>query len=98
MSFGPLVICGASGVGCEVELNKVPLYPGATALDAVAMGDDYELAFAAPPEARGAVEAIAQRHGVAITPIAILRKDAHPGATWFQDGVPVDVRPGYRHF
>lgn len=91
-------MCRASGVGCEVDLNKVPLYPGATVIDAVAMGDDYELAFAAPPEAKGTLEAIARRHGVAITPIATLRNDARPGTTWFQDGVPVEVRPGYRHF
>lgn len=92
-------LCRASGVSCEVDLDMVPIYPGATALDAVATGDDYELAFAAAPETKGAVEAIARRHGVAITPIATLRNDdARPKATWFQDGVPVEVRPGYRHF
>lgn len=90
-------LCRASGVSCEVDLNDVPLYPGATAMDAIAMGDDYELVFAAPPETKGAVEAIARRHGV-ITPVAILRNDTRLGPTWFQDGVPVEVRPGYRHF
>ena len=90
-------LCRASGVSCGVDLGDVPLYPGATAMDAVAMGDDYELVFAAPPETKGAVEAIARRHGV-ITPIAVLRSDSRLGTTWFQNGVPVEVRPGYRHF
>lgn len=91
-------LCRASGVGCDVDLNAIPLYPGATAMDAVAMGDDYELAFAAPPNTRDAVAGLAQRHGISITPIATLRDDANPGAIWRQDGTPVEVRPGYRHF
>ncbi len=91
-------LCRASGVGCEVDLNDVPLYPGATALEAVASGDDYELVFAAPPESKGAVEAIARRHGVVITPVAVLRNDGRRSATWFQDRVPVEVGSGYRHF
>ena len=91
-------LCRASGVGCEVELNELPVYPGAAPFDAVAMGDDYELAFTASPEADGAVETIARRLGVAVTPIGILRKDAGPGATWLRDGLRIDVRPGYRHF
>ena len=91
-------LCRASGVGCEVDLAAIPLYPGATPLDAVAMGDDYELAFAAPPDVRDAVAALADRHGVPVTPIATLREAVHPGATWLEDGNPVEVRPGYRHF
>ena len=91
-------LCRASGVGCDVDLNAVPLYPGATAVDAVAMGDDYELAFAAPPNMRDAIAGLAQRHGMSVTPIATLREDANPGANWWQDGTPVEVQPGYRHF
>ena len=91
-------LCRASGVACDVALDAIPLYPGATALDAVAMGDDYELAFAAPPDARGPVAELARRHGIPVTAIATLREAAEPGATWLQDGTPVDVRAGYRHF
>ena len=91
-------LCRASGVGCDVDLDTIPLYPGATAMDAVAMGDDYELAFAAPADMRDAIAELAQRHGIPITPIANLRKDANPGANWWQDGTPVEVQPGYRHF
>lgn len=91
-------LCRASGVGCEVDLDTIPLYPGATALDAVAMGDDYELAFAAPPDVRDSVADLAERHRISITPVAILEEAADPGTTWLQDGIPVEVRPGYRHF
>ncbi|MDE0040056.1 MAG: thiamine-phosphate kinase [Gammaproteobacteria bacterium] len=91
-------LCRASGVGCDVDLDAIPLYAGATALDAVAMGDDYELALAAPPDVRDTIADLAQRHGIPITPIATLRKDANPGAGWTQGGTLVEVRPGYRHF
>lgn len=91
-------LCRASGVACDVDLDNLPLYPGATALDAVAMGDDYELAFAASPDAQGAIEALERQHEVRITRVATLRQDSHPGVTWNRDGVRVEVRPGYRHF
>ena len=91
-------LCRASGVGCDVDLDTIPLYPGATALDAVAMGDDYELAFTASPNARDTIAELAQRQGIRITAIATLREDASPGATWLLDGAPVEVRSGYRHF
>ena len=62
------------------------------------MGDDYELAFAAPFNVRDTIAELAQRHGIPITPIATLREDANPGASWQQGGTPVEVRSGYRHF
>lgn len=91
-------LCRASGVACDVDLNRVPLYPGATAHDAVAMGDDYELAFSAPPDANTAVEGLARHHGVPVTHIGTLRQDARPSVSWLQNGDPVTVRTGYRHF
>ena len=91
-------LCRASGVGCDVDLNAVPLYPGTTALDALANGDDYELAFSAPADADGAVVAIARAKGIRVTPIGAFRHDPHPRAKWSRDGAPVKVRSGYRHF
>ena len=90
-------LCRASGVGCDVDLNTVPVYPGAAATEAVAMGDDYELAFAASPEC-GAIEALERQHKIRITRVGTLRRDRHPGVTWTRNGVRVEVRPGYRHF
>ena len=91
-------LCRASAVACNVDLDGIPLYPGATAVDAVTMGDDYELAFSAPHDANRAIDGIAKSHGIPVTRIATLRDDARPGVGWLQKGDPVDVRTGYRHF
>ena len=91
-------LCRASGVGCKVDLDAVPRYPGASPLDAVAMGDDYELAFAAPADAQGAIEALGREHEVPITRIATLERRTPPGVIWTRNGAAVAVRPGYRHF
>ena len=91
-------LCRASRVACQVDLDGIPLYPGATADDAVAMGDDYELAFAAHRDAQSAVDALSRKHGVPITRIAALRPDVRPGLSWTRHGESADVRPGFRHF
>ncbi len=91
-------LCRASRVACQVDLDSVPRYPGATAADAVAMGDDYELAFAAPRDAQSTIEALGRKHGIRITRLATLRPDVRPGVTWTRHGAAADVRPGYRHF
>lgn len=91
-------LCRASRVGCEVDLDAIPLYPGAAADDAVAMGDDYELAFTAHRDAQDAVDALSREHGVRITRIATLQRDVRPGVSWTRQGEAADVRPGYRHF
>ena len=91
-------LCRASGTACDVDLNRMPLYPGATAHDAVAMGDDYELAFSAAPDTQRDIEALVESHGVPITFVGIVRHDPKPGVRWFRNGDPVDVRTGYRHF
>ncbi|MDW8315043.1 MAG: thiamine-phosphate kinase [Rhodovarius sp.] len=47
-------ICRASGCGAVIEAARIPLSPwaaGADIRDLIAGGDDYELLFAAPPEA-----------------------------------------------
>ena len=91
-------LCRASGIRCEVHLDHVPVYVGAAPLEAVAMGDDYELAFTAPPQAASEIEALAAREDVAVTCIAIAEEGPPAGVAWYQDGVPIDIRPGYRHF
>ncbi|MDE0178723.1 MAG: thiamine-phosphate kinase [Gammaproteobacteria bacterium] len=91
-------LCCASRVACEVDLDGIPLFPGATADDAVAMGDDYELAFTAHRNAQGAVDALSRKHGVRITRIATLQRTVRPGMSWTRHGEAAEVRPGYRHF
>ncbi|MGA0838566.1 MAG: thiamine-phosphate kinase [Pseudomonadales bacterium] len=48
-------LCRASGVGAELNLESIPVAPGATAALALRGGDDYELCFtaASPPSVLG---------------------------------------------
>jgi thiamine-monophosphate kinase len=45
-------LCEESGVAVEVEANALPIHPGATLAQTLNGGEDYELLFTAPPEAR----------------------------------------------
>ncbi len=100
-------ICEESGVGARIGADAVPLSPaarraieaGEAALaDLVTGGDDYELVFCAPPPARGAIEAIGQRLGLALTRIGTVEQGE--GVTVADaDGKPLALgRPGYTHF
>lgn len=71
-------ICEASGVGVEIDAEKVPLSVAARAVlssDAQSLtriltgGDDYELAFAVPPANLAAARSYGQACGVAVTEI-----------------------------
>ncbi|MCG7361348.1 thiamine-phosphate kinase [Roseomonas sp. ACRSG] len=71
-------LCRASGCGAEIEAAGLPLSDEAAALLAtrpellpriLTGGDDYELLFAAPPEAAGEITARATASGVAATRI-----------------------------
>ncbi len=91
-------LCRASGIACDVELARLPVYPGGDPMDAAAAGDDYELAFTAPPDSEHGIRALARETGVAITPIATARTGRPAAVHWFRDGLAIDVSPGYRHF
>lgn len=68
-------VCLASGIGAEIQLAALPCSPAlAQAFDAAARrilqtagGDDYELCFTAPREARTQIEVVALRAGVQVT-------------------------------
>lgn len=63
-------LCRASDVGAWVDPAAVP---GAAALaHRFAFGEDYQLLFAAPPEARSAVESLAASHGATVSRIGAL--------------------------
>ena len=100
-------ICEQSGVGARIGADAVPLSPAARrAIDAgeaevadlVTGGDDYELLFSAPPSARGAVQTIGRRLGLALTRIGAIERGE--GVTVADaDGNPLALgRPGYTHF
>ena len=83
-------LCRAGGVACDVDLARLPIYPGCDPLAAVSGGDDYELAFTAPPGAEETLRSLA-RHVATARP-------GPPAVRWFHNGAVIDVAPGYRHF
>jgi len=100
-------ICDASGTGATVRLPSLPLSSAARRAAGddpdlparlATVGDDYELLFAAPPDASGAIGRLAAELGLAITAIGTMEKGA--GVRLVDAGgkrVPV-VTAGYRHF
>ncbi|MBO1074333.1 thiamine-phosphate kinase [Roseomonas marmotae] len=101
-------LCRASGCGAEIGAGRVPLSAEAAALlaDRPALlprvltgGDDYELLFAAPPEAAAEIEARAAACGVAVTRIGrfltgepeVVVRDAEGGVLPIHHG-------GWSHF
>ena len=96
-------LCRASDVACEVDLARVPTFPGCDPLAAASAGDDYELAFTAAPKHAGALRELAAKTGVPITPIGAVLA-AKPGGDechrvrWLRGGVRVRPRPGFAHF
>ena len=100
-------ICDASGTGATVALGSLPLSPAARQAakgdpDLLARlagaGDDYELLFAAPPEAGEAIGRLAAELGLPITAIGTIEADT--GVRLVDAGgnpLPV-ATPGYRHF
>lgn len=100
-------LLGASGVGAEIELAAVPVSPAAEAAltrlgrprqDLLTGGDDYELAFAAHPDRRAAVAALAERTGLPIARIG--RVVAGAGlVVRGPDGAALALdKPGWTHF
>jgi thiamine-monophosphate kinase len=100
-------VCRASGVGAEVEVEALPASPALRAAfddeTRIALqasgGDDYELCFTAPANAREAVSGRARQAGVAATRIgrAVAGRDVHAlradGGRWAPAGPA-----GHEHF
>jgi thiamine-monophosphate kinase len=100
-------ICECSRVGATVALEALPLSPAARrvvagapglAAELATAGDDYELLFAAPPEADAALERLAAELGLPLTPVGAI--EAGAGVRLVDAaGRPVPVAsPGWRHF
>lgn len=74
-------ICRASGVGAEIEADRVPLSAAARAAGpdwlstCLTGGDDYELLLAVPPAQEAALQRAAQAAGMAVSRIGAF----HPG-------------------
>lgn len=89
-------ICEASGLGCEIDLGDVPVFPGSDPAAAVCAGDDYELAFTAAPTRADAIGAIARATDTPIHRIGHM--NAKPGVCWRREGKPISLAGGFRHF
>jgi thiamine-monophosphate kinase len=102
-------LCRAGGCGAEIAADAVPLSPAARALvDAdpallpalLTGGDDYELVFAAAPEAAPAIAAAAAQAGTAVARIGRMLDDPS-AAVVLRDasGRAVELaRGGWSHF
>jgi thiamine-monophosphate kinase len=100
-------ICAASGVRATVRLDSLPLSGAARRLveaepelapQLATGGDDYELLFAAPPEAGAAISRLAAELGLPITEIGAIEPGESVGLV-DSGGNPVPVAAtGWRHF
>ena len=111
-------ICQASGVAMQLSAAAISLSAAGAAFAAseenglaqlVSAGDDAQLAFTAPPNARDAVSAIAQQTNIAINRIGAVAAlpsgvgtgdiDAARAILLDADGVDIAIsRRGYQHF
>ena len=97
-------LCEVSGVGIEIAVRDVPLSiaskaavsAGVDIADLVGGGDDYEIAFTAPPAARARLLALSGE--VALTRIGAVVKGRRVSAL-DEAGRTIRIgRPGYTHF
>ncbi|PHX97415.1 MAG: thiamine-phosphate kinase [Gemmatimonadetes bacterium] len=91
-------IAAASGMRLTLDLDRVPCVDGATAADAAASGEEYELLIAGPADLDAA--AFASRFGLPLTKVGGVAS-ALPGAAGvdaLQGGTPVALPAGFSHF
>ena len=83
----------ASGAGAEIQTARIPLFPGASAHQALHGGEEYELLFTAP----AGTKVPPQRKGIPLT--AIGRIVASPGVFSLLGGTRERLTPqGFEHF
>jgi thiamine-monophosphate kinase len=89
-------VARASGVTLDLRLADLPLADGVSAEQAATAGDDYELLFTAPPEARAAVERAAAATGTRVSWLGDVRAGGAVARLHAADGSVVDLS-GYEH-
>jgi thiamine-monophosphate kinase len=90
-------LAAASGVALEIALERIPCWPGAVPLMAVASGEEYELLVALPPTF-GETHALAFADLVGL-PLTRIGSCSRGGGVRFTDrGVPLTPPAGYDHF
>jgi thiamine-monophosphate kinase len=98
-------ICETSGVGATIALNAIPRSDAAKAIwrwvspaRLATGGDDYELLFAAPPDAAGAIAALSAELSLAITRIGEVAAGSGVRLLTPKGREVAIERTGYRHF
>ena len=100
-------LAAASGVGARVEADALPIDPQARAwfdaagtdpiVAALAGGEDYELAFTAPPAFRGRLRHVRRAiRGLPITAVGVMTKERE--ARLHRNGADEPLPAGFEHF
>ncbi|WP_307756648.1 AIR synthase-related protein, partial [uncultured Alistipes sp.] len=87
-----------SGVGAEIDIERLPVASGADARTAATAGEDYKLLLTAEPAAAEQLAAeFHSRFGTRLYPIGRITDGKE--LVWLKDGVPVELDwQGYRHY
>jgi len=86
-------LAAASGLQAVVELDRIPVFAGASTEQALHGGEEYELLFAVPP----GLEPPAELAGSRLSRIGVLRQGS--GAVVLADGAERPLEPrGFDHF
>lgn len=89
-------LAAASGVAIEIDVERLPLFPGASADDALAGGEEYELLVAA--RAPFADDEFRALFDIPLTAIGRVAGAGTAGVTFTRAGRRVAAPPGYDHF
>ncbi len=99
-------IASASGVGAAIDVEALPIEPGArawfdaqgqdAATEAVTGGDDYELLFASRPQWKRRLEAAARHGGAPFIEIGVCTKALD--LTLRRGAIECPMPRGYKHF
>lgn len=90
-------LAAASGVSLELDPALVPRVAGASADEAIASGEEYELIVALPPEEAIDRQGFDQRFGIPLTPIGTVVAAAQAAPVRWR-GRRVDSPGGHDHF
>lgn len=91
-------IAAASGVACVIDAECVPAHDGATAEDALAGGEDYELLVALPAMSDGAGLSASFREACGIPLTRVGRVTSGDGVALERAGRRIPLVLGYTHF
>lgn len=88
-------LSAASRARLVIDIGSVPLADGVSPLDAVASGEEYELAVSAPADLD--TTQFTERFGLELTRIGTV-EDGPPGVAFIADNQQIEVGGGYLHF